>query len=75
MADKTYVPGVDENYTSNAPDSPDVSERRSQNPGNGTFIPFEDGDPKAKIGNRTTGNIKDTPVLGFLYSISLSAFG
>lgn len=33
MADKTYVPGVDENYTSNAPDSPDVSERRSQNPG------------------------------------------
>ena len=64
MADKTYVPGVDENYTSNAPDSPDVSERRSQNHGNGTFIPFEDGDPKAKIGNRTIGNIKDKPVLG-----------
>lgn len=75
MADKTYVPGVDENYTSNAPDSSDVSERRSQNPGNGTFIPFEDGDPKGKIGNRTTGNIKDKPVLGFLYSISRSAFG
>ena len=76
MADKTYVPGVDESYTSNAPDSPEVSEKRSQNTlGNGTFIPFEGEDSKGKIGNRTTSNIKDKPVLGFLYSISRSNFG
>ena len=77
MADKTYVPGVDDGFTSNSPDSPDVSERRNvnaPNSGNGTFIPFGDEDPKVKSGHRE-GNLKDKPVLGFLYSISRSAYG
>ncbi len=76
MADKTYVPGVDENYTSSAPEGSDASEKRSQNfPGNETFIPSEDGDPKCRGGNRSIGTLKDKPVLGFLYSISRTAFG
>lgn len=78
MADKTYVPGVDENYTSHTPDNSDVSEKRSlntPNSGNGTFIPFEDGDSKVRIGNRTMCIMKDKPVLGILYSISRSTFG
>ncbi|MCQ2181982.1 MAG: FHA domain-containing protein [Bacteroidales bacterium] len=78
MADKTYVPGVDENFTSNTPDHPDLAERKGHGgstAGNGTFIPDE-GDESGETKIRRTSNaIKDKPVLGFLYSVSRSNFG
>lgn len=78
MADKTYVPGVDENYTSNTPDRPDLSERAGHGgsaAGNGTFIPDEGGESGQSNVRRTTNTVKDKPVLGFLYSVSRSNFG
>ena len=78
MADKTYVPGVDENYTSSTPDRPDLSERKGRGgaaAGNGTFIPDEGGESGENKIRRTTGAEKDKPLLGFLYSVSRSNFG
>ena len=78
MADKTYVPGVNENFTSATPDHPDLSERKGHSgsaAGNETFIPDEGNEPGEAKTRRTTNAIKDKPVLGFLYSVSRSSFG
>ncbi len=78
MADKTYVPGVDDKFSSNAPERPDFSERNTLNSssnGNGTYIP-DGGKEQGERGPRRVNlNAKDKPLLGFLYSVSRSSFG
>lgn len=73
MADKTYVPGVDENVSSNTPNRITFSGQSASPKGEGTFISSED-EATDTGRRRAVGNVKDKPVLGFLYSVSKSSF-
>lgn len=83
MADKTYVPGVDDSYSSSAPERTDYPESREQRAssigratlGNATFIPDAEPDPRDSGVRNSSLNGKNKPLLGFLYSVSRTSFG
>lgn len=78
MADKTYVPGVNDNYSPSASERIEATERLNPKrsvSGSATFIPTEDGDNKAPVARTYASNSGNKPLLGFLYSVSRSSFG